>query len=134
MIRRPPRSTRTDTLFPYTTLFRSWKGGPDRLVQTENVNHFARTSLVELRTYRGGTVEIAACLCSHYRSPVNHNMNCAVGSAGMALFRTSRTHHSRLNSAARPLHRTCTRHKIGQLCLDLSRANDVRPPDRSRFF
>src|SRR3546814_5588016 len=27
MIRRPPRSTRTDTLFPYTTLFRS----PDAL-------------------------------------------------------------------------------------------------------
>src|SRR3546814_9181610 len=28
MIRRPPRSTRTDTLFPYTTLFRSH--GPRR--------------------------------------------------------------------------------------------------------
>src|SRR3546814_12266869 len=26
MIRRPPRSTRTDTLFPYTTLFRSSRG------------------------------------------------------------------------------------------------------------
>src|SRR3546814_9463885 len=26
MIRRPPRSTRTDTLFPYTTLFRSHFG------------------------------------------------------------------------------------------------------------
>src|SRR3546814_8505309 len=26
MIRRPPRSTRTDTLFPYTTLFRSSSG------------------------------------------------------------------------------------------------------------
>src|SRR3546814_18966178 len=26
MIRRPPRSTRTDTLFPYTTLFRSELG------------------------------------------------------------------------------------------------------------
>src|SRR3546814_12712431 len=26
MIRRPPRSTRTDTLFPYTTLFRSRLG------------------------------------------------------------------------------------------------------------
>src|SRR3546814_5380299 len=25
MIRRPPRSTRTDTLFPYTTLFRSYQ-------------------------------------------------------------------------------------------------------------
>src|SRR3546814_7141293 len=27
MIRRPPRSTRTDTLFPYTTLFRSYSLG-----------------------------------------------------------------------------------------------------------
>src|SRR3546814_17573095 len=27
MIRRPPRSTRTDTLFPYTTLFRSAVAG-----------------------------------------------------------------------------------------------------------
>src|SRR3546814_551782 len=27
MIRRPPISTRTDTLFPYTTLFRSVQGG-----------------------------------------------------------------------------------------------------------
>src|SRR3546814_8559007 len=43
MIRRPPRSTRTDTLFPYTTLFRSvhawlvvrgawpWAGGARRV-------------------------------------------------------------------------------------------------------
>src|SRR3546814_10796497 len=29
MIRRPPRSTRTDTLFPYTTLFRSAHHGVD---------------------------------------------------------------------------------------------------------
>src|SRR3546814_3225646 len=28
MLRRPPRSTRTDTLFPYTTLFRSWHHHP----------------------------------------------------------------------------------------------------------
>src|SRR3546814_4218737 len=38
MIRRPPRSTRTDTLFPYTTLFRSRGDAPaqpclDALVQ-----------------------------------------------------------------------------------------------------
>src|SRR3546814_11339798 len=32
MIRRPPRSTRTDTLFPYTTLFRS-KGVEDQYVE-----------------------------------------------------------------------------------------------------
>src|SRR3546814_14805534 len=30
MIRRPPRSTRTDTLFPYTTLFRSSPGNEQR--------------------------------------------------------------------------------------------------------
>src|SRR3546814_7614644 len=30
MIRRPPRSTRTDTLFPYTTLFRSQARTIDR--------------------------------------------------------------------------------------------------------
>src|SRR3546814_2461624 len=30
MIRRPPRSTRTDTLFPYTTLFRSAASGRRR--------------------------------------------------------------------------------------------------------
>src|SRR3546814_14126904 len=31
MIRRPPRSTRTDTLFPYTTLFRSQPVPPFQL-------------------------------------------------------------------------------------------------------
>src|SRR3546814_12423482 len=33
MIRRPPRSTRTDTLFPYTTLFRSKAEGTKMNVQ-----------------------------------------------------------------------------------------------------
>src|SRR3546814_12312005 len=36
MIRRPPRSTRTDTLFPYTTLFRSFK---PRLVSDPNIKY-----------------------------------------------------------------------------------------------
>src|SRR3546814_11832077 len=31
MIRRPPRSTRTDTLFPYTTLFRSRAESPQEI-------------------------------------------------------------------------------------------------------
>src|SRR3546814_15250394 len=31
MIRRPPRSTRTDTLFPYTTLFRDAAFAPSRV-------------------------------------------------------------------------------------------------------
>src|SRR3546814_14552819 len=43
MIRRPPRSTRTDTLFPYTTLFRSF------ILVSAGVN--------ALRDMRGLTVE-----------------------------------------------------------------------------
>src|SRR3546814_3475427 len=42
MIRRPPRSTRTDTLFPYTTLFRSQRCRPgqrDRLGLGEGAVH-----------------------------------------------------------------------------------------------
>src|SRR3546814_1526015 len=34
MIRQPPRSTRTDTLFPYTTLFRS---GPVEFLQPQHL-------------------------------------------------------------------------------------------------
>src|SRR3546814_948074 len=33
MIRRPPRSTRTDTLFPYTTLFRSAVGDAREILE-----------------------------------------------------------------------------------------------------
>src|SRR3546814_11534162 len=36
MIRRPPRSTRTDTLFPYTTLFRSKSIDEDRILRLFN--------------------------------------------------------------------------------------------------
>src|SRR3546814_17203700 len=39
MIRRPPRSTRTDTLFPYTTLFRSPAGGERRREEVAGARH-----------------------------------------------------------------------------------------------
>src|SRR3546814_3808145 len=38
MIRRPPRSTRTDTLFPYTTLFRSVGTYPRGRIRTVSVD------------------------------------------------------------------------------------------------
>src|SRR3546814_13824305 len=46
MIRRPPRSTRTDTLFPYTTLFRSYGGGDvgDFLYHAGIVSHLGLTA------------------------------------------------------------------------------------------
>src|SRR3546814_2255967 len=46
MIRRPPRSTRTDTLFPYTTLFRSINAQDlKRIVSNliENARRYGRT-------------------------------------------------------------------------------------------
>src|SRR3546814_17785310 len=44
MIRRPPRSTRTDTLFPYTTLFRSV-----RLVMSVRESDRAAMNIAKLR-------------------------------------------------------------------------------------
>src|SRR3546814_14781153 len=42
MIRRPPRSTRTDTLFPYTTLFRSTADHAQGALQDHARSHAAR--------------------------------------------------------------------------------------------
>src|SRR3546814_8067408 len=48
-IRRPPRSTRTDTLFPYTTLFRSTTSiFPEK---SENGQRYAEHSIVYGRLY-----------------------------------------------------------------------------------
>src|SRR3546814_4128864 len=41
MIRRPPRSTRTDTLFPYTTLFRSAGRDDTSILIVLTVRHLA---------------------------------------------------------------------------------------------
>src|SRR3546814_20418886 len=48
MIRRPPRSTRTDTLFPYTTLFRSAAlPRPERVAEGEHVRVGAHAGVAE---------------------------------------------------------------------------------------
>src|SRR3546814_9989213 len=59
MIRRPPRSTRTDTLFPYTTLFRSrpLQGGARRLQR-----HPAEGAR---RPFRRSLRRAAPCACPH---------------------------------------------------------------------
>src|SRR3546814_13010752 len=57
MIRRPPRSTRTDTLFPYTTLFRS--DFLDRETQLARMAHEAEPRPVRARIAAivgGGTI------------------------------------------------------------------------------
>src|SRR3546814_15040555 len=54
MIRRPPRSTRTDTLFPYTTLFRSCSANPQRASQKPGS---ARAGLQMLFPVQGNATE-----------------------------------------------------------------------------
>src|SRR3546814_7681937 len=53
MIRRPPRSTRTDTRFPYTTLFRSYSGSRFRMVDNGRRAIFRGESggLYQIRSY-----------------------------------------------------------------------------------
>src|SRR3546814_10097874 len=52
MIRRPPRSTRTDTLFPYTTLFRSDGKPKCRRQQSrqhnDDIDNFANDDLIPI--------------------------------------------------------------------------------------
>src|SRR3546814_11772809 len=58
MIRLPPRSTRTDTLFPYTTLFRSeWTGnvGFDYSVPTRLFGNNGTLSFLPRASYRSKT-------------------------------------------------------------------------------
>src|SRR3546814_16663624 len=55
MIRRPPRSTRTDTLFPYTTLFRSI--GEDRLLTGPEAG-ITRDSIAIDWTFKGRALRL----------------------------------------------------------------------------
>src|SRR3546814_8823435 len=57
MIRRPPRSTRTDTLFPYTTLFRSHESAiPNQLAvfQLANVLSWNSHGITQNTTLKQG--------------------------------------------------------------------------------
>src|SRR3546814_4467148 len=83
MIRRPPRSTRTDTLFPYTTLFRSQfvqpgtQGGaflhPSLLIITRSMDMSTSVmipvTLEKLPRRQPATVEIGR---AHVRTPVTN--------------------------------------------------------------
>src|SRR3546814_10896081 len=54
MIRRPPRSTRTDTLFPYTTRFRSCRG---RAASCRAGQRPASDRALQIVAHRGAAIE-----------------------------------------------------------------------------
>src|SRR3546814_7876792 len=74
MIRRPPRSTRTDTLFPYTTLFRSsgWRVGYRAMtsIQTQRIGD-----------RRPGQVLVVLRPLGHALAAVLHHQHSAVPDA-----------------------------------------------------
>src|SRR3546814_13470389 len=57
MIRRPPRSTRTDTLFPYTTLFRSRRGERGLTAPRASAHLWASCALSVDNRARSGDIE-----------------------------------------------------------------------------
>src|SRR3546814_5460382 len=70
MIRRPPRSTRTDTLFPYTTLFRSYLLRP-RFPEHDVSNEYDRR-VQEVK--RLGTSKIVPDLIVHKIGTQDRNL------------------------------------------------------------
>src|SRR3546814_2116522 len=80
MIRRPPRSTRTDTLFPYTTLFRS--------------------VLVECETVEDVPAEAAEVDVGGDRCRGNH-LQCCVTQSAENQWQRSEEHTSELQSLMR---------------------------------
>src|SRR3546814_4733068 len=66
MIRRPPRSTRTDTLFPYTTLFRSAHVLPQLLRDAPDRGLYRRAS--RPRTAEDAAAERASVPLRHRRN------------------------------------------------------------------
>src|SRR3546814_2858615 len=120
MIRRPPRSTRTDTLFPYTTLFRSvrpWQSGDvvdrDVLRLEFPFDQLEELSLADLQEGRGlrdlMRLELPLSF-DHLVHPGRRHLEvaCEIGSGCV----------DRPQAVAQPRHRThglssCHRHLAG---------------------
>src|SRR3546814_4684544 len=106
MIRRPPRSTRTDTLFPYTTLFRSDGSpvdGPTAPITWGGVGTDAQHAVFQL-LHQGTTLVpvdfIASIMPGDDLNPAHHRIllsNCFAQGAALR----SEEHTSELQSLMR---------------------------------
>src|SRR3546814_6911561 len=79
MIRRPPRSTRTDTLFPYTTLFRSLRTCVESILERTTYPSFEilvvdnRSSEPEALGYLADLERRAGVRVLRYDAPFNYS-------------------------------------------------------------
>src|SRR3546814_2794930 len=79
MIRRPPRSTRTDTLFPYTTLFRSTIDGVQNATLGDAILNTGKHVLIDGnsgRNLEGNGIDARG---GDYTTIVNNDMEMGVG-------------------------------------------------------
>src|SRR3546814_14929027 len=76
MIRQPPRATRTDTLFPYTTLFRSYSLFPAPTVRDGAKCRFHRIRATDMQypewIWHNGTIKPWAEATTHVMSHALH--------------------------------------------------------------
>src|SRR3546814_1339163 len=95
MIRRPPRSTRTDTLFPYTTLFRSCEPNGALRPRSGDAGQ-------SLREYLGLAIRRPAAKAPR-REPHSHNppMPGQIGELALVMAVRSEEHTSELQSLMR---------------------------------
>src|SRR3546814_6622886 len=95
MVRRPPRSTRTDTLFPYTTLFRSALAGGNAGL-ADAAHGYRGQPVAGADAGTGVARHAAGRLCNPHR-------RAATGGAGRWIARVARSeeHTSELQSLMR---------------------------------
>src|SRR3546814_19193924 len=91
MIRRPPRSTRTDTLFPYTTLFRSATGRARRRARTRT-----RQSVLYgcSPLQRSEPPKYASCASLRYKDDLLFTRACRAGQIEVTLLHIGLRHAS----------------------------------------
>src|SRR3546814_17395288 len=80
MIRRPPRSTRTDTLFPYTTLFRSPSHGS--MTEAKKAYMACRASFMVLSLLHASGTSIS--LATGASRPARHSTSNTASSAAVS--------------------------------------------------
>src|SRR3546814_14334655 len=95
MIRRPPRSTHTDTLFPYTTLFRSRRGGI-QILTTISGSRGTSTARAGLR------IAILLCYHRHATQLIGESMmiRLTASLATLALFSTAAAAQGKIGRAS----------------------------------
>src|SRR3546814_20784782 len=109
MLRRPPRSTRTDTLFPYTTLFRS-KVKPSRTVAaSQNMvlpRWFSRSAWWAMVSVTPDDSSSAVLMVGSQNGPTVGK--CSTTPAGQKVGHTSWTSRSQERRGGKEVVRPCT--------------------------